>query len=246
MRLQEQVEHIPGVTSAAITNALPLTPSKSLTRFAVQGAPPPAAGNFPVTQVRSGQPVVLPHARHRACSRTNVSSRRMSTTRSARSSSTRLSRGVTSPTAIPSAASFMMNVLTPKPNAVPVIGVVGNAKDLGVDTETEPVVYTAGYPNGQILLVRTSLDPLTVVPVRPANRLVARPQPRRLRREDHGRSSLGLAGAAAAVVAAARLLRLSVRGTGGDRRLWRAGVCRHANARARLECAWRWARSALR
>ena len=51
-RLLERVEHIPGVTSAAITNTLPLTPSKSMTRFAVQGAPPPAAGNFPVTQIR--------------------------------------------------------------------------------------------------------------------------------------------------------------------------------------------------
>jgi ABC-type antimicrobial peptide transport system permease subunit len=57
-----------------------------------------------------------------------------------------------------------MNVLTTQPSAVPVIGVVANAKDLGVDAETKPVVYTAGYPNGQILLIRTELDPTTVVP----------------------------------------------------------------------------------
>jgi ABC-type antimicrobial peptide transport system permease subunit len=59
---------------------------------------------------------------------------------------------------------ILMNVLTSQPNAVPVIGVVNDAKDLGVDAGTEPVVYTAGYPNGEILLARTTLDPAVVIP----------------------------------------------------------------------------------
>jgi len=59
---------------------------------------------------------------------------------------------------------ILMNVLTSQPNAVPVIGVVNDAKDLGVDAGTEPVIYTAGYPNGEILLVRTTLDPAAVIP----------------------------------------------------------------------------------
>jgi ABC-type antimicrobial peptide transport system permease subunit len=64
----------------------------------------------------------------------------------------------------PLSARILMNVLTATPNAVPVIGVVADAKDLGVDAATEPVIYTAGYPNGQILLVRTQIDPATVLP----------------------------------------------------------------------------------
>ena len=64
----------------------------------------------------------------------------------------------------PVGSRLMMDVMTPHPIAVPVVGVVNNAKDLGVDAGTEPVIYTAGYPNGQILLVRTSLDPLAVAP----------------------------------------------------------------------------------
>ena len=162
-RLQEQAEHIPGVTSAAITNALPLTPSKSMTRFAVQGAPPPAAGNFPVTQIRIVSPsyfrtlgIALQSGRMFEPKDVDdqvgtfivnqAFARRYLTDRD------------------PVGSKILMNVLTTQPNAVPVIGVVANAKDLGVDAETEPVVYTAGYPNGLILLVRTELDPTTVVP----------------------------------------------------------------------------------
>jgi predicted permease len=162
-RLQEQAEHIPGVTSAAITNALPLTPSRSMTRFAVQGAPPPAAGTFPVTQIRTVSPsyfrtLGIALQAGRMFEQRDVDdqvgtfivnqafARRYLTDRD------------------PVGSKILMNVLTAQPSAVPVIGVVANAKDLGVDAETKPVVYTAGYPNGQILLIRTELDPTTVVP----------------------------------------------------------------------------------
>lgn len=162
-RLQEQVESIPGVTSAAITNALPLTPSRSLTRFAVEGAPPTTPGNFPVTQIRTISPsyfrtLGIGLRAGRSFEQKDVNdqigtfivneafARRYLTARD------------------PVGSRLMMNVVTPHPAAVPIIGVVNNAKDLGVDAGTEPIIYTAGYPNGQILLVRTSLDPLAIAP----------------------------------------------------------------------------------
>jgi predicted lysophospholipase L1 biosynthesis ABC-type transport system permease subunit len=64
----------------------------------------------------------------------------------------------------PLSSRILMNVLTAQPSALPIIGVVSDAKDLGVDAATAPVIYTAGYPNGQILLVRTALDSSSVVP----------------------------------------------------------------------------------
>jgi predicted permease len=162
-QLQDNAEHIPGVVSVAITNALPLTPSKSMTRFLVQGAPPPAAGNFPVTQLRIVSPSYF---------RTlgiGLTAGRMFEP-----------KGVDDQVGVflvnqafvrhyleghdPLSSRILMNVLTATPNSVPVIGVVADAKDLGVDAATEPVIYTTGYPNGQILLVRTELDPTTVVP----------------------------------------------------------------------------------
>jgi predicted permease len=162
-RLQAQAEQIPGVSSAAITNALPLTPSISRTRFAIQGAPPPEAGNFPVAQIRTVSPsyfrtLGIALQSGRMFEQKDVDdqvgtfivnqafARRYLTDRD------------------PVGSKILMNVLTTQPSAVPVIGVVANAKDLGVDAESEPVVYTAGYPNSQILLIRTELDPATVVP----------------------------------------------------------------------------------
>ncbi len=162
-RLQADVERLPGVTSSAITNALPLTPSKSLTRFAVEGAPPPAPGNFPVTQLRFVSPSYF------RTLKVGLLAGRMFEP-----------KDVDDPTGVfivnqafarkyldgrdAVGSRLMMDVLTAHPTAVPVIGVVADAKDLGVDAQTEPVIYTAGYPNGQILLVRTSSDPDALAP----------------------------------------------------------------------------------
>ena len=162
-RLQERIARLPGVASVAITNALPLRPSKSLTRFAVQGAPPPAPGNFPVTQLRFVSPsyfqtlgIGLRAGRmfepkdvddpggtfivNQAFARRYLSGREAVGSR------------------------LMMDVTTPHPIAVPIVGVVSDATDLGVDAGTAPVIYTAGYPNGQTVLVRTRLDPLALAP----------------------------------------------------------------------------------
>ncbi|MGC2108779.1 MAG: ABC transporter permease [Candidatus Korobacteraceae bacterium] len=167
MQLQQQVEQIPGVISAAISNAMPLTPSKSLTRFAVEGAPPPAPGNFPVTQLRFVSPSYF-----RTLGTGLLAGRMFEQKDVDDKVGTFLVNEAFARRYLiardPVGSRLMMDVTTPHPTAVPVIGVVGDAKDLGVDTETEPVIYTAGYPNGQILLVRTRLDPLALAPaIRP-------------------------------------------------------------------------------
>jgi predicted permease len=158
MRLQDLAEHIPGVTAAAITNALPLTASKSMTRFAVHGAPAPAAGNFPVTQVRFVSPSYFPTLgiglrAGRMFEQKDVDDQ--TGTFIVNEAFARRYLEARDPVG----SRLMMDVLTAHPNAVPVIGVVADAKDLGVDASTEPVIYGAGYANGQILMVRTSIDP---------------------------------------------------------------------------------------
>src|ERR1700683_4706779 len=47
-----RLRQLPGVAAAELTNALPLTGTTSQTRFAVEGAPAPEAGHFPVAQLR--------------------------------------------------------------------------------------------------------------------------------------------------------------------------------------------------
>ncbi len=162
-QLQQKIEVIPGVISAAITNALPLTPSKSLTRFAVEGAPPPAPGNFPVTQVRFVSPsyfrtLGIGLQAGRTFEQKDVDGK--TGTFIVNQAFARRYLGERDPLG----SRILMDVVTLHPTAVPVIGVVADAKDLGVDAGSEPVIYAAGYPNGQVLLVRTSLDPQVLAP----------------------------------------------------------------------------------
>ena len=48
-QLLEDIARFPGVSSAATTTIVPLRPSQVMTRFVVEGAPPPARrrGHFP-------------------------------------------------------------------------------------------------------------------------------------------------------------------------------------------------------
>ncbi len=51
-QLMPRLRQLPGASAAELTNALPLTVTTSQTRFAVEGAPAPEAGHFPVAQLR--------------------------------------------------------------------------------------------------------------------------------------------------------------------------------------------------
>jgi ABC-type antimicrobial peptide transport system permease subunit len=63
----------------------------------------------------------------------------------------------------PLTSSILMNVLTPHPVKMPVIGVASDTHDLGVGTEAEPVLYFPGFDVHAVLLIRTNTDPLSVV-----------------------------------------------------------------------------------
>jgi hypothetical protein len=64
----------------------------------------------------------------------------------------------------PLTSSILMNVLSPHPEKMPVIGVVSNAHDLGVETEAEPVLYFPGFGVHAVLRIRTSTDPKSILP----------------------------------------------------------------------------------
>ena len=64
----------------------------------------------------------------------------------------------------PLASTILMNVPSPQPQKMPVIGVVSNAHDLGVATEAEPELYFSGFGVHAVLLIRTFTDPKSVLP----------------------------------------------------------------------------------
>ena len=65
----------------------------------------------------------------------------------------------------PVGANIFLGVLSPHPAKIPVIGVVSNAHDLGVQTDPQPEIYLPGFGVHEVLLVRTVLDPGAAVPL---------------------------------------------------------------------------------
>jgi predicted lysophospholipase L1 biosynthesis ABC-type transport system permease subunit len=59
---------------------------------------------------------------------------------------------------------LLLGVTGPHPNAFPIVGVVADARDLGVDTPVEPEIYLPGFANVATLLVRGTADPRALVP----------------------------------------------------------------------------------
>jgi len=160
-QLLENIARAPGVSSAATTTIVPLRASQAMTRFSVEGAPPAAPGIFPAAQIRYVSPdffhtfgLALQSGRifelkdmengsksfvvNAAFARRYLAGRR------------------------PLGANIFLGVLSPHPEKIPVIGVVSDAHDLGLESEPQPEIYLPGFGLHAVLLVRTFVDPASV------------------------------------------------------------------------------------
>ncbi len=69
---------------------------------------------------------------------------------------------------------LLNNIGGPSPSAVPIIGVVGDVRDLGLDIEPVPTLYELGVSNWMTLLIRSDVSPASLLPtVRAAIRQVS-------------------------------------------------------------------------
>ena len=57
---------------------------------------------------------------------------------------------------------LLFGVVDPKPNAVPIVGVVADTREEGLNVAAEPEVYFAGESSNAFLAVRTKGDPVSV------------------------------------------------------------------------------------
>jgi predicted permease len=163
-QLLGKIEQSPGVVSAGSTTQVPLTPSQVMTRFLVEGAPPMAPGTFPMAQIRFVNPAFF-HTMGLGLQQGRLFEQ----------------KDVTDPTGMfvvnqafaerylfgrnPIGANILLGVLSPHSSKIPVIGVVSNARDLGVQTDPQPEIYLPGYGVHEVLIVRTAQDPRSVVSV---------------------------------------------------------------------------------
>jgi predicted permease len=147
-----------GVLSAATTTQVPLRPSQLMTRFLIEGAPALAPGTFPYAQIRFVSPdyfrtMGISLLKGRTFTRGDIDS-----TTGFFIVNEAFARHYLS-ARDPIGANILIGVMSPTPSKIPVVGVVSNARDLGIDTDPEPEIYLPGFGLHAVLLVRSPLGP---------------------------------------------------------------------------------------
>jgi predicted permease len=154
----EKISQSHGIISAATTTQVPLRPSQVMTRFLIEGAPALAPGTFPYAQIRFVSPdyfraMGIGLLKGRTFTRSDIDS-----TTGFFVVNEAFARHYLS-SKDPIGANILIGVMSPTPSKIPVVGVVSNARDLGVDTEPEPEIYLPGFGLHAVLIVRSSLAP---------------------------------------------------------------------------------------
>ncbi len=154
----ETISQSGGVLSAATTTQVPLRPSQLMTRFLIEGAPALAPGTFPYAQIRFVSPdyfrtMGISLLKGRTFTRGDIDS-----TTGFFIVNEAFARHYLS-ARDPIGANIFIGVMSPTPTKIPVVGVVSNARDLGIDTDPEPEIYLPGFGLHAVLLVRSSLGP---------------------------------------------------------------------------------------
>ncbi len=153
----------PGVTGVAETDWAPLTDAIGATRFAVDGEPAPEAGRYPVAHMRRGSPnyfelMRIPIVAGRAFTDHDYT---FDDGAPILVNET-LARQYYQGRAV--GRNLVLGVLSPKPVRYPIVGVVADTLELGLNTPVEPTLYFAGYiaNNSGIILIHTTGDPMAM------------------------------------------------------------------------------------
>ena len=163
-QLLDKLAPSPGVISVATTSETLLHPSNAMTRFLIEGAPPVAAGAYPVAQIRVISPAYfrtmgIGLLQGRVFEKKDIDDPNGFFIVN-RAFAQRYLEGRN-----PLHSDVILGVLSPQPQKIPIVGVVANAHDLGVETDAQPELYLPGFNPHAVLLVRSVADPQSVLPV---------------------------------------------------------------------------------
>jgi predicted permease len=173
-QLAPRIRSIPGVISVAAANCAPMTLgstelSRYASRFGVAGRTF-EPGRFPVAQLRWITPdyfrtLGVPLTRGRLFTDADDGKPGLIINET-------LARRFF-PGQDPVGKEILMGVVSPNPGAIPIIGVVGDVRDLGLDLEPRPTLYQLAVSPRMTLLIRAGVNPSSLIPaVRDAIRAV--------------------------------------------------------------------------
>ncbi|MGA9774086.1 MAG: ABC transporter permease [Blastocatellia bacterium] len=160
-RLLTNIAALAGVDQVATIDNFPLASSNAKTRFAIEGAPVPDLGKFPVAQIRAVSPDYFDVMKIALRSGRKFTEDDIVNNRNFYIINETMARRYFSGED-PVGKKIVMGVLSPTPTVVPIIGVVADVKDLGLDAPAEPEIYYPGFNNQQLLMIRTTAEPATV------------------------------------------------------------------------------------
>jgi putative ABC transport system permease protein len=158
-RLLPRIAALPGVDGVATINNFPLAASNDKTRFAIEGAPLPAPGQFLVAQERAVSSDYFRVMGIALKSGRAFTEDDLTNNRNVLIINETLARRYF-PGEDPVGKQLLMGVMFPNPVAVPIIGVVADVKDLGLAAPVEPTIYSSGFRNRPLLMIRTTGEPV--------------------------------------------------------------------------------------
>jgi putative ABC transport system permease protein len=162
--LLQRVKAAPAVKDAATINILPIVPSMGIMFFGVEGQAPRSVTEYPVAQIRSVSPgyfeaMNIPLLQGRSFQPSDL----MQGAQEGYVINDRLAKlyfGNQNPI-----GKKILVVEAPTPYTVPVIGVVADVKDVGLDKGADPEIYDVGFQSKSALMIRSELDdPYSLVP----------------------------------------------------------------------------------
>jgi putative ABC transport system permease protein len=173
--LLRSVSALPGVRLAGTTDVIPLTSDLDRTRFAVEGAPAPEPGNFPVCQTRAVSPdyfrvMQIPLIKGRYFTEADFRKSRIIINET-------MARRFF-PHQDPVGREILMGVLDPNPAKIPIVGVVADSRDIQPYADAQPEIYWPFVNSLDNLVIRTSTEPMGLAtPVRNAVLAIDKDQP---------------------------------------------------------------------
>jgi predicted permease len=166
-RLLPRLRALPQVERVGTIDQTPLMPSMRVTRFLVEGAAAIRPGDFPVANARQVDPgyfqaMGIPLLRGRILDEKDV----------LRSDTDKIPALVINQTLAeqffpgqnPIGRNLLLDVTTPKPVAIPIVGVVGDVRDLSIDSPAPAEMFFAGFAGSAAVVVRSTSDPISMAP----------------------------------------------------------------------------------
>jgi putative ABC transport system permease protein len=159
-RLLPKITAIPGVVSVSTTTSLPLAPPIIEMRFAVQGAPLPEPGKYPIMAMASVdaeffKTMGIPILRGRTFKREEVDD-----FDNEKCIINQTLANTSFGSQDPIGRVILTGVWLTTPVPCQIVGVVGDTRLAGLDTPSQPMLYFAAYVTTDNLVVRTTTDPL--------------------------------------------------------------------------------------